>query len=195
MPPRVLGMWTVIIAVLLGWVFGWIVLGFAWWRSMPAHDPLITIVSGLALWAAIDFGVNGFLWAEKSLRDPSAEAPTGIRPLRIFTSAVLVIVLADVSVQRTRPDLFVDYRTAPLIRIAQANLAEAHLTAKPREWLDYEDWKREYASTYRRREGLPADQSEWKQEKRDELEAEYTERWASLTRVWTQFSQHLMAKM
>ncbi len=52
MAPRVLGTWTVLLAYLLVWGFGIIVLGWTWWRTMPAHEPLITLVSGLCLWAA-----------------------------------------------------------------------------------------------------------------------------------------------
>ena len=53
--PRVFAWLSVAVSVLFGWGFGVIVLGALWWRSMPAHEPWLTVVigAGFAVSAAI----------------------------------------------------------------------------------------------------------------------------------------------
>jgi uncharacterized protein YjbI with pentapeptide repeats len=65
---RPLAWLTVLITRLLVWVAGPLVLAYAWWRSMPAHNEWMTLFIAACLGAALFVGMTTWWRAEARLR-------------------------------------------------------------------------------------------------------------------------------
>ena len=182
MPPRVLGALTFGITYILGWGFGIVILIWLWWRSMPAHDPWITLLAGGCLWAGLYVEIRSrYALALRMSGMPRDEAVARVEA-SWRTGIFWLVVIVLVSWQRAGGITPLTHSNGGLpIWMARADLAEANLTAKPKDWLDYEDWQKEAAYKFRSREDLPADAAQWTDEKSAELEDELQRRWVSLT--------------
>ena len=187
---RALGRWTLAIAILMGWGFGWAILFLLWWRSMPLHHEGLTLLIGLSFWITLFFGVHG-LWAAHSyLRDPDYQHIRHFSWREAVLTTLVLFVVSAVAWLRTEGGLeeymedpwFTSEDTAKIIPLYPANLAEAELTRKPADWLDYEDWKKEYTLKFRKRYDLEPEPKKWPEHRRTELAEEIPERWSALTR-------------
>ncbi|MGJ5620305.1 pentapeptide repeat-containing protein [Sulfitobacter sp. MF3-043] len=187
MSARIFGIWTVIIAVLLGWAFCWVILAFVWWRSMPAHEPLITIVAAVCLCGTLDVGLYAISAARTQLGN-KAPSQTAMRPIRILSSIAVCAALILTSYGRTKgfDTLLAAYpiaseRLTKLIPLSRANLREAHLSVRPRDWLVWEDWRKEIRSEFARREGIDVHHAAWTPEQKINFDKEARRLWQSLT--------------
>ena len=139
---------TVLISVLMVWLFGPLVLGVLWWRSMPYHHEWLTLWLALWLWFAMTAGGNSLFHLLYLMRTGELY-PYGLfrRPLahpKPIISLVLLTGLAFASWDTTEGGRFV-----PLVR---ADLAGAELTRKPANWLHYEIWLEDWEYRFRSRE-------------------------------------------
>ncbi len=187
MSARILGIWTVIIALLLGWVFCWVILGFVWWRSMPAHDLLVTVIAAVCLWVTVDVGIYAVSAARTQLGNRKL-SKMGVRPIRIAGSIAVFATLIVTSYGRAQgfDRLFpVSPQVAgfltKLIPLSRADLREAQLSVKPKEWLAWEDWRKEMRSEFARREAINAPFSDWSVEQKFDFDNEARRRWRALT--------------
>lgn len=99
--PRIFGWLSVAISVLFGWGFGLIVLAGLWWRSMPAHEPWLTLAIGAAFAGALGVGVTTFATAARRLgRAGREQVVRGNWPLRSALGLAFALV-ALVSGERT----------------------------------------------------------------------------------------------
>lgn len=89
---------------LLVWVAGPFVLAFAWWRSMPAHDEVMTLVIGACLWLSLVVGFTSWWRAESALGATSLHGWS--RFLRGETAVLAGVALASMSWARTEERLF-----------------------------------------------------------------------------------------
>ncbi|MFK7941602.1 MAG: pentapeptide repeat-containing protein [Paracoccaceae bacterium] len=191
------GWGSVGIAFAMTWSFGQIILALLWWRSMPLHSEMLTLWIGLWFWATLAVGSWSALNMALALADRDghsvetliAELPRPARLALIPIGVWGVLLVSAIGWLRTEggfeefvDDPWIDSElTAHIIPLAQAQLAEAELSRKPADWLDFEDWKKEYTLKFRKRYDLPAKPEEWDQSYRDELAEEIPERWRAAT--------------
>ncbi|MEM7744291.1 MAG: pentapeptide repeat-containing protein [Pseudomonadota bacterium] len=168
---RALGRWTLAIAILMTWGFGWLVLGLLWWRSMPLHDEWITMLAGACLWLGLFFGIHG-IWAARSyLRNPEYQhiRHFSLREFGLATS--LLLALCAISWARTVggletvwPKLWTEAGFEVVVTTegleahlprARANLGEAKLTPRPPDWKPFDIWLRDHRLD---RDGVLTDQ-------------------------------------
>lgn len=171
MGPRLLGRWTLMIALLLGWALGPLVLGLLWWRSMPVHDVVMTLVAGAALWAALSTGLLGLILARDCLAGRGSAGAALARSDRIMTSVIALVVISAVSVERATLDRFGF--------LATADLREAQLTERPREPLDHTAWWTAQLKQSIAAKGLEADPADWPHDVRQRVFHELADLWAA----------------
>ena len=72
---------------------------------------------------------------------------------------------------------------APYIALAKADLSEAELTRKPRDWLPYQFWREDWEKTFRDREGIALSEhiDDWADELREKFKEETASRWRERT--------------
>ncbi|MEM0989827.1 MAG: pentapeptide repeat-containing protein [Pseudomonadota bacterium] len=182
-PPRDLSRMTVIIAVLLGWVFGLVVLGWLWWRSAPAHNPAVTLIAGISFWAALMTAVISLMAAHRRMCGHS-RAETARRMLRRQILGIAMLgVIGTLSWDRAGGGLipWLDDTGLPVL-MARADLYEAELSVRPADWLGFDLWVVDYQSTYAARQGLPAGIDSWSDEDRTAFQREAAQRWLGRTR-------------
>ena len=148
-----------VVSVGLVWVFGLVVIFWFWWRSMPAHEPLLTGFIGAVLAGTLWVFCTGIDAAAGHLSDKK----TGWRWKLVFV--LLSIAIIGLTVVRTWTDLWVDdvaYRRfssnycyssdeaashcndrfflirRQFLRAASANLNEVVFTEKPKDWVGRE---------------------------------------------------------
>jgi uncharacterized protein YjbI with pentapeptide repeats len=85
------------VAIGLVWFFGLIVIGWFWWRSMPAHDPLLTLFLGVVLCVTIFIFGTSFACAWSNLKFDNHESRRTIYwqwsvPLVLFAILVVTFV-------------------------------------------------------------------------------------------------------
>lgn len=132
------------ICVLLLWILGIAILTWAWWRSMPLHDPILSLIILGCLGFALFTGWNGLVAFHRCLAlipgSPGAE-PDQTR-WRLISS--IVVVLALVTLGRTDQD----FEFAPL---ARADMVRATLTTRPDDWKPYVQWREDFRFNYMER--------------------------------------------
>ncbi|MEM1275102.1 MAG: pentapeptide repeat-containing protein [Pseudomonadota bacterium] len=160
--------WAVeLITWLLVWAFGLVILGLLWLRFAPVHNVWISILIGACFWAALMTGISGWTIFSARLSARKIPPPGMTRWAGIASSALCVLVLSY------------GYAGGPGSPIfARANLAEAKITSAPKDWLGYEEWKKEHEYTFRKRIGAALDKP-LPPEKQRELEQERPLRWAA----------------
>ncbi|MEM6943823.1 MAG: hypothetical protein AAF565_08770, partial [Pseudomonadota bacterium] len=141
--PLPLGWAVELITYLLVWIFGVAMLVWLWLASMPAHSLLISGVCGFCLCQAFLTGVRGMQVYRAHLSGfPQGKAAT-VEPDNVLGSVLTYLFIASVSWIRADGYMGDNF-------IAKANLREAEITARPKDWLDYEEWKKEHENTFRK---------------------------------------------
>lgn len=67
-PRRAMRYLSAITSAGLTWVFGWTVLGIAWWRSLPAHYEWLSLLIAACFFLAFWVGINSFVAAWRRIR-------------------------------------------------------------------------------------------------------------------------------
>ena len=162
--PRELSRMTVVTGFMLGWGFGIAILFWLWWRSMPAHEPVPTLIAGVALWMAGGVALRTILSMHRHLADTSGNAHRSSHLAWYLFAGVSLVFILSISWARCKggfehfiedPWLNSD-RVAHVIPLASADLREAELTSKPKDWLPYELWREDFEISFRERNGIPA---------------------------------------
>ena len=126
-------------AILIGWVFGPIVMGAFWIRSWPYHHEGLTLLLGAMLWIAVWISADSWKVLRSLIRHPTAPSTTnqpGRNWRRISAGISFAVLIGLVSWEKTEGGIakrlgIVDDETAFLWR---ANLAGAELVRIPRDW-------------------------------------------------------------
>lgn len=145
-PLRTLGFLATIGLV---WLAGPVVLGFAWWRSMPAHDEWMTLWLGgwfaLALLAGIESCRNA--WERLG---PGVERKTELglwrRPQALASIFLTLLAIGAIGWDRTE--------SGTILTLAPANLFNVEMVVRPDGWRDVEIARRAYRENWCKREGL-----------------------------------------
>jgi uncharacterized protein YjbI with pentapeptide repeats len=109
------------LAGLVTWVLVWaagpIVLAYAWWRSMPAHNEWMTLLIAFFLGVTLFVGFTSWRAAVTRLQRPPRRRWTGWlrRPLALLAALILVVV------SWTRTEGGLDRYADRLIDVAEAN--------------------------------------------------------------------------
>lgn len=187
---RELASMTVVTALLLGWGFGISVLFGLWWRSMPAHDPIPTLISGTCLWLACGVGCRTLIGARHRLSQSNPEIKFSNRRRWYLFAALALVVFTSVSWARCKGGfehlienawINSDF-VARFIPLASADLTEAELTRKPKGWLPYDEWLKDYRARYAQRERIEKPFSQWANAVQFTFRNEARTRWISFTR-------------
>lgn len=110
------------------WLAGLLIIGWLWWESMTARDPIVASVAlaGLTLSVCVGSVSSAALWFEMSGRSK----PSNII-LRMIIATFLLLAFAGglfVSKQRT---------SGPLIQLAEIDLGNALLSSGSGEWIGH----------------------------------------------------------
>lgn len=130
---RTLGWLADIATLLLVWVFGVAVVGAFWWKSMVAHDLLLTGILGFVLILTLGVCVRSLALAWCVLAE--RKEPSYVRPLyaiTIFLIVAMSVLRAELDIRQgelRKPDLF-DF----LLRPAAADLRGTQFNHKPDDW-------------------------------------------------------------
>lgn len=145
--PRALESASMLLNILLAWVFGPFVLAWLWWASMPARTWEMTTIAGLCLLAALIAGGASLAMMVQRMRRELEEGYqslwSGVPAMALMTG-VIPLVLA-LGLQRTAGKA--EY-LAPLI------LTGENLVEKPANWLPEEIARKDFKATWCKREGI-----------------------------------------
>ena len=183
------------ISLLMTWLFGWVVLAAVWVRSWPYHEAWLSLWIAFWLWLALIAGIGSFLhlillmrhadwqpvgipWRKLLRGDRAALGCAGRLSGQVLAGLLLLAVLSTLSLASTTSGF------GPPALLASADLREAELTRKPKDWLRYALWLEEWERQFRQREGIPLVQPirEWPRRLQTSFEAETRERWILRTR-------------
>ena len=172
---------SIVISVVMGWLFVPVVLGILWWRSIPYHHEWLTLWTAFWFWLTLIAGENSLFHLLCLMRSGEPNAYRfRQRPLsrlrQVFLLALLA-VLAMISWDTTEGGRFL-----PLV---PANLAGAELSRRPANWLHYDIWLEDWEYKFRLREGLDPGGSDesWPEDKRNQFRNEARARWRVLTQA------------
>lgn len=132
--PRGMGLIGNLATIGLVWLFGPAIVFWFWWRSMPAHDWLMTGWLGLLFVSTLLVACFGAISARASLSGKKQ-----VLYGELVFAAVLVVV-ADLTVVRTGVVVsprIPDPLSFDLLQPASANLREAVLTKKTSGWREH----------------------------------------------------------
>ncbi|MEC9343751.1 MAG: pentapeptide repeat-containing protein [Pseudomonadota bacterium] len=135
--PRAMGALASAVSYALAWGFGPVVLFGYWWRSMPAHEPLMTGFIGIVLLVTVAVCLS-------SLSTLAFEMGDGTRhtPIRAFALLTCVWV-AWMTVMKTGAfDLTIKGG------IASVDLREVIFTEKPKDWQGLEIAEAEFRARW-----------------------------------------------
>jgi uncharacterized protein YjbI with pentapeptide repeats len=154
-----------IVSVGLVWVFGLVVIFWFWWRSMPAHEPLLTGFIGVVLAGTLWVFCVSLVGAFSNL----AERQATRRWKDVFVSALMLIAIF--TTVRTWIDPWQDLprfqafaigpqaeswlRALESYRPARANLREVVFTEKPKDWQGKEIAETEFRVRWCKERGEP----------------------------------------
>jgi uncharacterized protein YjbI with pentapeptide repeats len=140
---------VVAVSLVLGWLFGIVVLFFLWFRSLPAHEEGLTLWIAAWLLVATAVGYTGFRAARARMEGrPRAEAAKAHLGRHGF-AGVTALLLAALSWEKTE--------SGWIIPLYPADLSEANLTRKPPGTVPFDVWLNEFEPTYRAREKVDTD--------------------------------------
>jgi uncharacterized protein YjbI with pentapeptide repeats len=148
------------------WIAGPFVLFGFWWRSAPAHEPLLTLLIAAMLLLSLFAGLSSLRALTIRLRlGPLYPIPPLWRPASIASAALVALLMLAVSWFRTGEglDSYVPQSVAdsPPIpkwgRLSSAQLANVELVALPAEWRPPEVASRAFREIWCRRDGLAMD--------------------------------------
>lgn len=130
------------------WLAGPVALGYAWWRSMPAHDECLTL--WLGLWFVLTFCVgaeSAFTACQRLIPKPKWRFARYLAPwMRMAAGLVLLIAASLIGWDRTEGG-----QTLPL---APANLQGVEMVTLPDGWRDIRVARSAYREVWCQREGL-----------------------------------------
>nr|WP_240722251.1 hypothetical protein [Poseidonocella sp. HB161398] len=170
--PRPLDLLATITAILRIWCAGPLALGYAWWRSWPAHD---WVMSYSALACAL-FALHASLASWSRFLDDLGRRKgvlTWRHALAIAATLSAAIATLPLTHIKTVGGTFSPFDLAPAAKwmerllgsgpddrkldLASADLTEAVLTPLPADWLPYDIHKRRFRIDWCAREGLDAE--------------------------------------
>ncbi|WP_424931821.1 pentapeptide repeat-containing protein [Amaricoccus macauensis] len=175
-PSRPLHRLSAFVTWVLVWVSGPFVIGYAWARSMPAHDEWLTLLIALCLFVSLIAGATSWFRTRERLRRQRIRAWR--RVLRVITALAALIFLLSrswihteggmdnyVSGWWTLADVSITVpQDTPILRwwldedwdfpLAQTNLVNVELVPLPPDWRDYQSARMAFRETWCRREGL-----------------------------------------
>lgn len=141
--PRALTPITDLTVGLLTWAYGWIVLFYAWWRAMPAHDPWLTFLNGVCLLFALMTGWTSLVMLWRRMKEPSNEDASVWRQDWWFVGLLGIILILSVGNFRTTTNyeklttIFTELTPAGDSMTAPADLESAFIAIRPDDWMDY----------------------------------------------------------
>ena len=164
---------------LLVWAAGPFVLGYAWWRSMPAHAEWMTLLIGACFWLTLVVGFTSWWRAEDRLRQlwPGLWTTWWRRAAAAGTGLVLIAVswlrteggledyvtwgwtLDDVSFTVPADTPVVRWFTDEelLLPLARTDLIGEELVPLPDDWRASSVARAAFRETFCRREGIAMD--------------------------------------
>jgi uncharacterized protein YjbI with pentapeptide repeats len=166
--PRAMERVADIVSFSLVWVFGLAVVFWFWWRSMPAHEPLLTgwlgLVFGVTVWAFL----SSLTSAQAHLRNVarsswwgglvvvSALAIAGLSVVRTWidpwTGKPRETILSIFSCDEEETDRNVCWDRFEIridfLRPARADLREVVFTEKPKDWVGLEIGETEFRARW-----------------------------------------------
>lgn len=145
-PARPLHRLSAFVTWLLVWLAGPFVIGYAWARSMPAHDEWLTLFISLSLFIATIAGAVSWQRARERLRNRPARLWR--RLARLATGTILLAFLIALSWDLTEGYGFDDTNLAP------TNFAGVELVPLPPDWRDFQTARMVFRETWCKREGL-----------------------------------------
>ncbi|EBA14265.1 pentapeptide protein [Roseobacter sp. SK209-2-6] len=128
--PRALESASMLLNILLAWVFGPFVLAWLWWASMPARTWEMTTIAGVCLLTALIAGSASLamlLLRMKSMAPEPYKNLWSTFPAIAFLIGTAPLIFA-LSLQKT---------TGPAKHITRVNLAENTLTQMPQDWVPF----------------------------------------------------------
>lgn len=194
-PVRNRGLATLGISLLMTWLFGLAVLAAIWIRSWPYHEAWLSLWVAFWLWLALIAGIGSavhmamqmryadwqpasFSWRKLLQGDATARGSARRLSSQVLGSVLLFVLLCVLSVVTTTSGF------GPQSLRAGADLREAELTPKPRDWVRYALWLEEWERQFRLREGIALERPirDWPEYVRKAFAAETRERWILRTR-------------
>lgn len=82
------------ITLLLVWLAGPIILGYAWWRSMPAHDEWMTLLIAACFFTALCVGFTSWTTARTRLRNNDAHRAGPRHKLAAVACALAIVAIS-----------------------------------------------------------------------------------------------------
>ena len=130
--PRALARVSCIASFILTWVYGWAVLGRAWWVTLPAHQPSLSLAIFSLFLIAVFIGLVSVweLLRRVGWRDFSSPIFV-VRNMAIISTGVATIFLPKIFAATGSWEAAEHY-----IPLTRADLVAAHLTEKPTDWQD-----------------------------------------------------------
>jgi uncharacterized protein YjbI with pentapeptide repeats len=133
-----------------------VLIGRLWTESWPIHDPLLSLCIGGCLIIASLVGLRTifFVWNRMS-RATYHDVHTFPRWL-VTTTAVAIPITAFLSIQTTTGKVLTWTKdgSPAVIAMATADMSEAELTLRPKDWKPFQIWLRDY----RRQHGYKVDE-------------------------------------
>lgn len=144
------------------WFLGVSFMGFIWWRSWPAHDPLLTLTLGGLLVITICISSVSFgrvLTVKKSDQD----GRSAIHPRYIVGIVFLVTSLGQL--KSTAGYSWLDPPMLPFFQVAKQNFTSMRAHSQPKNWLPCALAKEEFYSraNHWQRDGIHLSEIEKKQ--------------------------------
>jgi uncharacterized protein YjbI with pentapeptide repeats len=140
------------ITVLLVWLAGPIILGYAWWRSMPAHDEWMTLLNAACLFTTMAVGFTSWTTARARLHDNGAHR-AGLWHKLAATACALALVA--VSWLRTEGGLDRYLGAFPLTDLLLAPASLSGLGEEPPDWREHDYARGRYREDWCGRHGVP----------------------------------------
>lgn len=143
--PRAFEWASMLLNILLAWVFGIVILVGLWWQSMPARDLFMNSVAGASMIAVATAGAASLSMLVLRMRSENKEdfAGTFISVPAVGRTLALLPIVLTVGYQRTVGD-------ADLL--APLDLSGEAIVAKPVDWLPEEIARKDFLAIWCKRE-------------------------------------------
>ena len=158
LPARPLRLLGNLATILLVWAAAPFVLAGFWWRSMPAHDPVMTLILAASFLTSLAAGLTGWRTAHAWLacHRPPADDRLPRWTLRTLLASArrhaaiwaLAALLAYLSLLRTA------WPTADHPPLARADISGVEMVDLPPGWRDWGAARTAFRETWCQREGL-----------------------------------------
>ncbi len=155
-----------LVTTLVIWLATPLVLAGFWWRSMPAHDAMLTLAIAGALLVSLFASLEGWRRAQARLGTPGVlnadpRSSWELPPRMWGMSSAFAAVLVAVSFMRTEVgEIEIGPFRSKALWLAPIDLAGAEIVEKPDDWVGRDTAERRFRMTWCRDRGLPADACE-----------------------------------